>query len=131
MNINDYYAGTFYSNVNAPSFTGLLQNTIEVHWSCTKHNNDVLLDLDIWVVQLEFNGEKRFEVIKSQSKYKIPLTTKITPLLAYSFVYHATEALKNMKPISAEDYRDFLSWVSVVPFEVAKEGAVGFARLFQ
>ena len=91
------YKGTFYSEPELPAFTGLLNDILELKYNCQGNNRNMSFDIDAWLVCTELNGDSRFEVLKSQSKYEITLNSPFTVDELYTLVCNATENLKAFK----------------------------------
>lgn len=127
---NKKYNGTFYSKLTPPDFVGLLEKILVFNFEAKKVNNTLDWKIDVFLVMNEFNGDKKFDVLKSQSRFFLTIENGVTVDELYSIINEAVDYLKAFPHCSAHDRQTLLADIPYLPLEQHQEKLNEISKAF-
>ena len=108
------YNGTFYSQVELPNYSGLLNENIEFGFKENSNEDFFGMDIDAFFTMTDLNNNKTFVVLKSQSRFVIQKGLDFTDNDAYEIIKHSIVALKSYRDKGYENISSNLERIPIL-----------------
>lgn len=114
------YGGTYYSQLNYPGGKGLMNQTFSFDRTLKRTGNSIDIKLIVAYVMDDFyDPTKSFEVLKSQSSYKVDTDGTLDTRDAYKIYEHAMICLiQGLSDIEKKTQNPVTTNLRPLPFEV-------------